>query len=158
MVTPLFIELSAYSVGFAVLAVLAVGALVVLLRRPRLPPAEPADAPRTSLLTARGDSLAAAIAAPEVDRTAYLSRFVVNAKGDRVGETVGFYEDQVVLKEAGAFFLVPATEVLDKDGNLVATADIDWDAAKARGEEWRTHVKDEMRYDESGMPVMNEKG
>lgn len=103
----------------------------------------------------KGRSLREMAAHEEINESELLSRFVVNAKGDTVGETVALEPEQVVLKKEGAFYAVSLDDVIEKDGMLLVDAKIDWAAAEAAGETWREQAYDEMEYDDSGMPVVD---
>lgn len=92
----------------------------------------------------------------EIDEASLLSRFVVNAQGDTVGETMALEAEEVILKREGAFYAVSLDAIIEKDGMLLVDGNIDWDQAKEAGAEWRKASHDEMEYDESGLPIVED--
>ncbi len=92
----------------------------------------------------------------EIDEASLLSRFVVNAQGDTVGETMALEPDEVILKREGGFYAVSMDAIIEKDGMLLVDATIDWEAAKEAGDEWRKAAHDEMEYDDAGLPVVED--
>lgn len=115
---------------------------------------EPAEKPK--LGPGKGRSLREMVDHEEIDEASLLSRFVINANGDTVGETLALESDQVVLKRDDGFYAVSLDAIIEKDGMLLVDASIDWEAAKEAGDEWRKASYDEMEYDDSGMPVVND--
>lgn len=99
-------------------------------------------------------SVAELVADEEVSTTSLLSRFVLNNKGETVGETLGLDGDDIVLKHEGSFLVVAQEAILEKDGMLLADANIDWDEARERGNEWQKASRDEIEYDGEGMPIV----
>ena len=97
---------------------------------------------KTSPLQARP----AADGAEEPSVDARLSRFVVH-EGNVVGETVAVEGDQLVLKQAGAYKLVPAAQTELAGDELQLRGDIDWKAAEAAGAAW--HESNSKGVDDS---------
>ncbi len=115
---------------------------------------EPSEKP--TLGPGKGRSLAEMADHEEIDEASLLSRFVVNAQGDTVGETMALESDEVILKREGGFYAVSMDAIIEKDGMLLVDATIDWDRAKEAGDEWRKAAHDEMEYDDSGLPVVED--
>jgi hypothetical protein len=112
--------------------------------------AESAD---TSLSSGEGETVAEMLASETFDDTELLSRFVRDADGEEVGETMTVTEDEVVVKQDGEFFAVDPQAIIEKNGNLVLDPNVDWDEARERGEAWREANLDRMQYDEEGLPA-----
>ncbi len=108
-----------------------------------------------NLAAGRGRTLAEMAAHEEIDNAELISRFVLNGQGETVGETVTVTEEQVILKRDGTFFAIEPDTVIEKNGTLLADANIDWEEAEQAGEQWREANMDRMEYDEHGMPVTN---
>ena len=121
---------------------------------PDRPPEESAS-DKPPVTRGKATTLAEHLSSEEVDSNAFLSRFVHTASGEQVGETVAITDEAIVLKREGTFFLVGLDAILEKDGVLLADANIDWDAAEEAGEAWRAASEDAIEYDEDGMPVLD---
>ena len=57
-------------------------------------------------------------------------------EGSVVGETVALDGDRLILKQAGVFKSVPASQAEVRDGEVVLTGAIDWPAAEQAGLAW----------------------
>ncbi|MGQ0536615.1 MAG: DUF5749 family beta-barrel protein [Methanobacteriota archaeon] len=84
----------------------------------------------------------------------FLSQFVLDPQGARVGETVGFEASVLVVKREGKFATVGLDLVFVEKGLLVLRGAVEWESAFAAGEEWRKKTHDVIQYDEKGMPVV----
>lgn len=91
-----------------------------------------------------------------VNPNTYLARFVEEADGEEVGETVGVTDDHLVVKSDGDFHALPLEDVIEEEERLVADDDIDWDAAADAGQEWADGQEDRVEYDDEGMPVLDD--
>lgn len=170
------------AIGAAIIAVTLVGTVAVLLNQRRSQTASSAGAgasagaaspqaggaqptPSTPeqlkqraqasddpLAQGEGETVGEMLASEAIDDTELLSRFVLDAEGDEVGETMTVTEDEVVLKREDGFFAVDPDEVIEKDGSLLLDPNVDWDEAEQRGESWREANLDRMEYDEEGLP------
>lgn len=143
-------------------AVLTVGLLVFAIWRARQAPPpqaepEPKETSKNPLTPGKARTLAELRDDEEVENASLLSRFVLNAKGETVGETLSIDDEHVVLKKDGRFFVVSPEHVLAKDGMLIADANIDWDEAGRAGDAWRETSEDRIEYDAEGMPVLDKK-
>jgi hypothetical protein len=126
-------------------------------QQPRSPPTSPQDLKQRAenadtSLAGEGQSLAEMIESETVDNQELLSRFVRNASGEQVGETMTVTEDEVILKQDGEFLAVDPEAVIEKDGSLLADPNLDWEQARERGENWREANLDRMEYGKDGMP------
>ena len=111
-----------------------------------------AEAADNSLAGGDGETVAEMLESEAIDDTELLSRFVLDAEGEQVGETMTVTEDEVVLKRDEGFFAVDPDAVIEKDGNLLLDPNVDWEEAEQRGESWREANLDRMEYDEEGLP------
>lgn len=84
----------------------------------------------------------------------YLSRFILNADGERIGETIGIDGERIIMKREEDFFSVPIEAIEEKYGDLLLSKAIDWDESKTLGEEWREKSSDKMEYNEEGKPIL----
>lgn len=105
-----------------------------------------------NLAKGKGRSLAEMAANEEVDDTELISRFVMNTNGDQVGETMTITDGEVILKRPEGFCSVPPDAIIEKNGTLLADANIDWEKAREAGKAWEEENFDRMEYDETGMP------
>lgn len=112
-----------------------------------------ASASPENLARGKGRSLAEMAANETVDDTELISRFVLDTNGDRIGETLTITDGEVILKREDGFFSVPPDAIIEKDGTLLADANIDWDKAREAGKAWEDENLDRMEYDDTGMPV-----
>ncbi|MDX1612335.1 MAG: DUF5749 family beta-barrel protein, partial [Candidatus Thermoplasmatota archaeon] len=118
------------------------------------PAAGEAKPAKSALTPGKGRTMAQLAKNEEVENASLLSRFVLNASGDTVGETMALEGDQVILKTDEGFASVSLEDIIEKDGMLLVDANIDWDAAREAGQAWKQASTDEMQYDEKGMPVL----
>lgn len=70
----------------------------------------------------------------DTDDVGWLSKFAVQG-GSVVGETVSIDGDQLILKQAGMYKLVPLSKA-KRHGDEVVIGDVDWDAAMEAGAAW----------------------
>lgn len=111
-----------------------------------------AETSQDPLARGDGETVAEMLASEAIDDTELLSRFVLDAEGEQIGETMTVTEEEVVLKREEGFFAVDPDAVIEKDGNLLLDPNVDWEEAERRGESWREANLDRMEYDEEGMP------
>lgn len=84
----------------------------------------------------------------------YLSRFVLNTDGERIGETVGIDGERIIMKREEDFFSIPKDAIEEKYGDLLLSKPIDWEESKALGEQWREKSYNKIEYDEEGKPIL----
>lgn len=130
----------------------ALALLAYVVRHARASPA-PVAAPEPRALapgeSATLEEVLAGGAAP--DR--YLMRFVLDAAGARVGETITVHEGAMILKREGRFAAIPLAAIVARDDTLTLAGDVDWDAADRAGEAWRRAGENALRFDEKGNPI-----
>lgn len=66
-----------------------------------------------------------------------LSRFVVDGKGRRVGESVSLAGDLLIVKSSGKYLGVPLKHVEENNESLLVKGLVDYDRAEQLGEKWR---------------------
>lgn len=81
-----------------------------------------------------------------------LLRFVVDASGQRRGETVALEGDQVVVKTPEGFLLVGRHQLHSEGATLLLAEDLDWGAARQAGEAWRQRSHKEIAYRPEELP------
>ncbi len=122
------------------------------------PPSSPeqlkqrAEGSKNPLAGDSGQTVAEMVASDEIDDMELLSRFVHDAEGNEVGETMTVTSEEVVIKKDDEFLAVDPSTVIQKDGSLLLDPNVDWDQARERGESWREANLDRMEYDEEGLP------
>lgn len=127
-------------VMWAAIGVAVVAAFMLLrLGRRAAPQADPARASP------------AAPAPPQADENLLL-KFVQDSDGNRRGETVAFEGNEVVMKGPQGFFLVPADRLKLEGDTVRVVGHVEWDAARAAGEAWRTRSTKVIEYSESELP------
>ena len=84
----------------------------------------------------RGKARAAVAGSGEGDVVHPLLVKFARHEGSVVGETVALDGDRLVLKQAGVFKSVPASQAEVRDGEVVLTGAIDWPAAEQAGMAW----------------------
>ncbi len=80
---------------------------------------------------------------PEEEKAAHedapdiLCQFVFNGKGEKVGETIAFDGDLVIIKAKEKYYAVPLKHVETKDGRLTVMGVTDWTIAEQLAEKWK---------------------
>lgn len=137
----------------AVLAVLAIGLLVYVVRHGKRDAAASEEAPEPRELAPGESATLASVLAGGASADPFLMKFVEGPAGERVGETITATDDSLILKHEGRFLAVPLEKVTVKDDELTADADVDWEEAARAGEAWREARHDAIEYDEHGNPI-----
>ena len=73
-----------------------------------------------------------------------LSRFLVDKKGNILGESIGIDGEDLILKHKTDFYLIPRSSVALKGKKLVLKKKVDWIAAKAKGKGWKKEELDPL--------------
>lgn len=81
-----------------------------------------------------------------------LLRFVVDAAGQRQGETVAVDGDRIILKTPTGFASVPASRLKPEGASLRLEGEMDWAEAQREGEAWRTRSHKEITYSAEEIP------
>lgn len=81
-----------------------------------------------------------------------LSRFVEDAKGERVGETVGLDGDLVIIKSGTTYKAVPRKHLTLEDDVFKVHGVVSWDEAERLGAEWRKKQHRVVEYSEDEVP------
>lgn len=84
--------------------------------------------------------------------TDVLSRFVFDAAGEKVGETVAMDGDKVIIKHGATFSAVPRRSLSEGDEGFNLAADVDLDAARAAGADWKARQHKEITYSADELP------
>ncbi len=86
--------------------------------------------------------------APEID---YMCK-IVKYNGKKIGESIAVDDGQLLIKHKKEILSIP----LDSIGAVSDDIIVDkFKRAKAKkmGQQWRNERRDEMKYDENGMPI-----
>jgi len=82
-----------------------------------------------------------------------LCKFVYDASGMKLGESVSFMDDVLIVKNGGRFLGVPMKHVQKTGASLVVKGIFDLTKAYELGEKWRTETRHEMPpYDKNRTP------
>jgi len=73
-------------------------------------------------------------------RFALLARFVVDANGNKIGESISFYEDMLIIKKGKDYCAIPLKHVELKDGKIHIKGIVTWDKAKELAKGWLKNV------------------
>ncbi len=71
-----------------------------------------------------------------------LSRFIIDVKGNQIGESIGVEGKQLIVKHRKKFFSIPLRSVQEKDDGLLLKRKVNWAAAEKKGEKWRKRALD----------------
>lgn len=100
--------------------------------------------------------------APESEKEnpydAMLLRFLDDASGARIGETVALDGGDFIVKDPKGFLAVPAASVREEGKGLRLNETFDEAAARAKGEAWRERSHKVITYSESELPKDDPEG
>ncbi|MCD6512513.1 MAG: hypothetical protein J7K61_02795 [Thermoplasmata archaeon] len=74
------------------------------------------------------------------DRLSLLARFVVDAEGRRIGESISIFEDMIIIKKGGDYYAIPLKHVSVDNDNIRVRGIIQWDRAKELAKRWIENV------------------
>jgi hypothetical protein len=74
----------------------------------------------------------------------FLSRFVKDDKDEIKGESIGVEGNNIVIKNADTFMIVPLASLTLEDNILRVTKKINWESAKKKGEKWKKKELDPL--------------
>ena len=66
-----------------------------------------------------------------------LCRFVVDGKGNKIGESVSIAGDILIIKSTGRYLGVPLKHIENEEKTLLVKGLVDYDRAELLGESWR---------------------
>jgi len=69
-----------------------------------------------------------------------LARFVVDSEGKKIGESISFYEDMLIIKKGRDYCAIPLKHVELKDGKIHIKGVIAWDKARELAKRWMKNV------------------
>jgi len=69
-----------------------------------------------------------------------LARFVVDSEGRKIGESISFYEDMLIIKKNSDYYAIPLKHVELKGGKILVKGIIQWNKAKELAKEWLKNV------------------
>ena len=70
-----------------------------------------------------------------------ISKFVVDKEGNRIGETISFDGDLVIIKKQGTYLAVPLKHIEISKDNVRVRGIVEWDNALQMGELWKKKFK-----------------
>ena len=81
---------------------------------------------------------------PEDPRDEYLSRFIRDAKGKDLGESVGVDGDMLIIKDKMDFFKIPMKSATILESHIEIKGKVNWKKARKDGERWRASELDPL--------------
>jgi len=79
-----------------------------------------------------------------------LCRFVTDASGKKIGESVSIYEDIIIIKSGSKFLGVPLKHIKETKKNIIVKGVLDFDKAYEMGEKWRKSSFNEIDNETKG--------
>lgn len=73
----------------------------------------------------------------EYKKNGLLCRFVVDIKGNKIGESVAVKDDVIIVKVGSRYLGVPLKHVEEEEKTLLVKGLVDLDKAEEMGEKWR---------------------
>lgn len=87
-----------------------------------------------------------------------LVRFVKDAQGNAVGETVSADGDLIIIKQGSTYKAVPASHLEESGPNLVVRGVLDWTQAERLGAEWLARSAKPQSYTHEELRRAEEEG
>ena len=69
-----------------------------------------------------------------------LARFVVDAQGNKIGESISLFEDMLIIKKGKDYYAIPLKHVELKKGEIHIRGIVQWDKAKELAKRWIKNV------------------
>ena len=69
-----------------------------------------------------------------------LAKFVVDSEGKKIGESISFYEDMLIIKKNSDYYAIPLKHVELKGGKILVRGIVQWEKAKELAREWLKNV------------------
>jgi len=79
-----------------------------------------------------------------------LCRFVTDASGKKIGESVSIDEDIIIIKSGSKFLGVPLKHIKETKKNIIVKGVFDFDKAYEMGEKWRKSSFNEIDNEPKG--------
>ena len=74
---------------------------------------------------------------PFKNKFQYLSKFIVDVEGKRIGESISLFEDIIIIKKGKKYYGVPLKHVEVKDNEITLQGVIQWDKAESLARRWK---------------------
>ncbi len=72
------------------------------------------------------------------NKLSYVARFVVDAEGKRIGESISVFEDLLIIKKDGKYYAIPFKHVEMKDDEIHLRGVVQWDKAEKLAKRWKS--------------------
>ncbi|MDH7517656.1 MAG: hypothetical protein QHH19_04870 [Candidatus Thermoplasmatota archaeon] len=92
----------------------------------------------------------------EYKKNGLLCRFVVDAKGNKIGESVAVNDDIMIVKVGSRYLGVPLKHVEEMEKTLLVKGLIDFDKAEELGEKWKKESFHEIDHSENAEGKVDE--
>jgi len=66
-----------------------------------------------------------------------ISKFVVDKKGNRIGETISMEKDLIIIKKEGKYLAIPLKHIEASKDQVRIRGIVEWDNAIKMGEQWK---------------------
>lgn len=75
-----------------------------------------------------------------------LARFIINSKGEKIGESIAFHDDLLIVKQKENFLGIPLKHISFEGKKLLVKGLIDTEMAKKLGNTWKKSTYKEITY------------
>jgi len=82
----------------------------------------------------------------EVKKNGLLCRFVLDGKGDKIGESVAINDDMIIVKAGSRYLSVPLKHIEEEEKTLLVKGLLDFSKAEEMGEKWRQESFNEVDH------------
>ncbi|KAA0012411.1 MAG: hypothetical protein FE041_03420 [Thermoplasmata archaeon] len=72
------------------------------------------------------------------NKLSYVARFVVDAEGRRIGESISVFEDLLIIKKGEKYYAIPFKHVEMRGEEIHLKGVVQWDKAEELARRWET--------------------
>lgn len=83
----------------------------------------------------------------KVEKNKLLCRFVMDGAGKKIGESIAFNDDMIIIKSNGEYLGIPLKHIEESGKTLLVKGLIDQDKAIDMGENWREKSYKQISHD-----------
>jgi len=84
----------------------------------------------------------------EVKKNGLLCRFVLDIKGNKIGESVAVNNDVIIIKSGNTYLGVPLKHIEEEEKTLLVKGLLDLSKAEEMGEKWRQESFNKINHSE----------
>ena len=93
--------------------------------------------PRTELFTSLPELIISTTILFRSSKYSLVSKFVVDKKGNRIGETISIEGDLVIIKKEKKYLAIPVKHIEESKDQVRIRGIVEWDNAIKMGEQWK---------------------